>query len=83
MRDAPWLWVFAGEFGATAAEIGMTLSAFAAARLLLNVPCGMLADRHGRRPLMVAGPAITAIGMLGSAVSRWCSFTSHQLDPAC
>jgi DHA1 family multidrug resistance protein-like MFS transporter len=66
---APVLPVFAGEFGATAAQVGMTLSAFAAARLVLNVPCGMLADKYGRRPLILAGPVITAVGMLGSAMA--------------
>ena len=64
---APVLPLFADEFGATAAQVGMTLSAFAAARLVLNVPCGVIADRHGRKPLIVAGPLITAVGMLGSA----------------
>jgi hypothetical protein len=64
---APVLPLFADEFGATAAQVGMTLSAFAAARLVLNVPCGVIADRHGRKPLIVAGPLITAVGMMGSA----------------
>lgn len=67
---APVLPMFAGELGATAAQVGMTLSAFAAARLVLNVPCGVLADRRGRRPLVVAGPLVTAVGMLGSAAAQ-------------
>ena len=67
---APVLPLFAGELGATAAQVGMTLSAFAAARLVLNVPCGILADRRGRRPLVVVGPLVTAVGMLGSAASQ-------------
>jgi len=66
---APVLPIFASEFGATAAQVGMTLSAFAAARLVFNVPCGILADRYGRRPLIVVGPLITAVGMLGSAAA--------------
>ena len=64
---APVLPMFASEFGATAAQVGMTLSAFAAARLVFNVPCGLIADRHGRRPLIIAGPVVTAVGMFGSA----------------
>ena len=46
---------------------GTTLSAFAVARLALNVPAGAFADARGRRPLIVAGPVITGMGMLGSA----------------
>jgi len=64
---APVLPMFAEEFGASAAQVGATLSAFALARLVLNVPFGALADSRGRKPLMVAGPLITAAGMLGSA----------------
>ena len=68
---APVLPMFAEEFGASAAQVGATLSAFALARLVLNVPFGALADSRGRKPLMVAGPLITAAGMLGSAQCEW------------
>ena len=68
---APVLPMFAEEFGASAAQVGATLSAFALARLVLNVPFGALADSCGRKPLMVAGPLITAAGMLGSAQCEW------------
>lgn len=51
------------------AAVGTTVSAFAIARLLLNLPSGLLADRIGRRPLLVVGPAITGLGMIGSAVA--------------
>ena len=64
---APVLPMFAEEFGASTAQVGATLSAFALARLVLNVPFGSFADSRGRKPLMVAGPLITAAGMLGSA----------------
>ena len=57
---APVLPAFATEFGASAAQVGACLSAFALARLLLNVPSGALADVAGRRPLLVAGPLVTA-----------------------
>ena len=36
---------------------------------MLNIPLGIAADRWGRRPLLVAGPLVVAIGMLGSAVA--------------
>ena len=57
MCVAPVLPFFASEFGATATHLGMTLSAFAAAKLVFNLPCGILADHPliGRRPLIVVG----------------------------
>ena len=63
---SPVLPLFARSFGASAASVGLTLSAFAVARLLLNVPLGMASDRYGRRPLLIAGPLVTGIGMIGS-----------------
>lgn len=63
---APVLPLFAEELGVSAAVIGLTLSFFALARFILNVPLGIAADRFGRRPLLVAGPLVTAVGMVGS-----------------
>jgi len=42
--------------------VGTTVSVYALARLIMNVPAGIMGDRHGRKPLLVWGPAITAIG---------------------
>eukprot|EP00891_Asterochloris_glomerata_P001245 jgi/Astpho2/1245/fgenesh1_pg.00023_%23_12_t len=61
----PVLPVFAKGFGVGAAAVGTTISAYALARLMMNLPAGMLADSHGRKPLLVWGPAITALGMIG------------------
>lgn len=66
---APVLPLFAEEFGVGAAAIGLTLSFFALARLILNVPLGVLSDRYGRRMLLIAGPLVTAVGMVGSGMS--------------
>ena len=63
---APVLPLFAKSFGVGAAAVGLTLSSFALARLLLNVPMGMVADRRGRRLLLVSGPLVGAVGMIGS-----------------
>ena len=51
-------------FGVGSAAVGTTISAYALARLMMNLPAGMLADSHGRKPLLVWGPAITALGEL-------------------
>ncbi|MDP2328750.1 MAG: MFS transporter [Dehalococcoidia bacterium] len=66
---APVLPLFAEEFGVGAAAIGLTLSFFALARLILNVPLGVLSDRYGRRMLLITGPLVTGIGMVGSGMS--------------
>lgn len=65
----PVLPVFAREFGVSLAAVGMTVSAFGLARLLLNVPLGSFADRHGRRSLLIGGPLVLAVSMLGAGLS--------------
>lgn len=67
---APVLPLFARDFGVGAATIGLTLSFFALSRLILNVPLGILADRRGRRMLLVGGPLVTSVGMVGSGFSQ-------------
>lgn len=52
-----------------AAAVGSTISVYAIARLMMNLPAGMLADRYGRKPLLVWGPLITAFG-------AWCFLSS-------
>ena len=49
-------------FGVGAAAVGSTISVYAVARLMMNLPAGVLADRYGRKPLLVWGPAVTALG---------------------
>ncbi len=63
---SPVLPLFAKDLGVGAAAIGLTLSFFALARLILNVPLGILSDRYGRRALLISGPLVTAAGMYGS-----------------
>ena len=63
---SPILPLFAKNLGVGAAVIGLTLSFFALARLILNVPLGILSDCYGRRVLLVTGPLVTAVGMFGS-----------------
>lgn len=66
---SPVVPLFAKDFGVSAAAVGLTLTVFALARLILNVPAGMIADRFGRRYLLVGGPIITAVGMIGSGLA--------------
>lgn len=66
---SPVLPLYASEFGVGTTMIGLTITTFAAARLLMNVPAGYIADRFGRRVILIGGPAITSIGMIGSGLS--------------
>lgn len=65
------------SFGVGAAAVGTTLSAYALARLCMNIPSGILADSRGRKPLLVWGPAITALGTPPGPNLGTC-FTSHR-----
>ena len=66
---SPVIPLYAKDFGVSAAAVGLTLTVFALARLIVNVPAGIIADRYGRRILLVGGPIITSVGMIGSGLS--------------
>ena len=63
-------------FGVGTAAVGMTISTYALARLMMNLPAGILADRHGRKLLLVWGPAITALGELTNPTPRPLPFSA-------
>ena len=43
------------EVGLTAADYGIVVAAFGAAKLVANVPCAAIADSYGRRAAIVGG----------------------------
>src|SRR5829696_10130038 len=65
----PVLPEFARSFGVRTAIIGIAVSAFGIGRLVVNVPLGMVADRYGRRVVLIGGPLVTSAAMLGCAFS--------------
>ena len=66
---SPVLPLYARSFGVSAASVGLTISAFGFARLLLNIPVGVVSDRFGRRLVLVGGPVVVAVGSVLSALA--------------
>ena len=62
-------------------DLGMVSSATAFARLLTNAPAMSMAERIGRRPLLIAGPAMAAVGVAGLSLSS--SFEHLVLSNLC
>ena len=54
-----------GPLGSSEAGLGLAAAAFGAATLVLRPFAGRLADRRGRRPLLVAGALLCATAILG------------------
>jgi predicted MFS family arabinose efflux permease len=63
------LWV-TGPVGSDKSGAGLAFGAFAISALILRPFAGRLADTKGRRPLLVGGALISAIGMLGTAYAE-------------
>jgi predicted MFS family arabinose efflux permease len=60
------LWV-TGPVGSDKAGAGLAFGAFAVSALILRPVAGRLADTRGRRPLLVGGALISALGTLATA----------------
>ena len=65
----PVLPFFVQTFGGTEAAVGAAVAAYGLARLLFDLPMGHLTERAGRRPVLLIGEAITAIGSLGCGLA--------------
>ena len=64
---------FARSFGVSQAAAGLVISVYGLGRLLFDLPMGGLAERLGRRKIIIAGECITALGsfLCGVAPSFW------------
>jgi predicted MFS family arabinose efflux permease len=60
------LWV-TGPVGSDKSGAGLAFGAFAISALILRPVAGRLSDTHGRRPLLVGGALLSAVGLIGTA----------------
>jgi MFS transporter, DHA1 family, multidrug resistance protein len=58
----PVIPLYGRTFEVSSTMVGLLVTSFGVARLVFNLPAGRLADRIGRRKLLIAGPLISACG---------------------
>jgi DHA1 family multidrug resistance protein-like MFS transporter len=64
----PTLPILATEMGLGGAGVGALLATFSATRLACNLPLGRMCDTIGRKPLMLYGTVVLAVGSLGTGL---------------
>ena len=57
---SPILALYASTFNVSFAEVSLAISMYAVGRFVADIPVGILADRVGRKPLMIIGTIILA-----------------------
>lgn len=80
----PLLPFYAEHFGATATEVGLLVSAYAACQLVSGPLLGRASDHMGRRLLLLLSQAGTLLGflILANARALWMVFLSRVIDGA-
>ncbi len=56
--------------GITGLQIGLAMGIYGLTQALLQIPYGMLSDRYGRKPLIIAGMLVFMIGSIVCAVAQ-------------
>jgi multidrug resistance protein len=78
----PLIPFYADTFGASGFVIGVLISAFSIAQLVSAPLWGKLSDRHGRRPVLLFGLAISAVSyvVFAFADSLWLLFAARAVQ---
>src|SRR3989337_972324 len=66
---SPVLPLYAQSFGVGTAMVGLTITAVGGARLLVNLPAGVISERYGRRVLLFGGPAVTVVASVAGGLA--------------
>ncbi len=66
---SPVLPLYAQSFGVSLSLVGLLVAGFGIARLLANLPAGILASRLGRRQVLFLGSLVSTLGGLLSALA--------------
>ena len=66
----PLLPTYATQVGLSASGVGLIIAMPSAARLVLNLPLGFLVDAIGRKPPLVIGTLVEALGSIGTPLGR-------------
>ena len=61
--------LYAQELGISKSAFGVVIGVMGFTRLMLNVPLAFLADRIGRKPLLVGGAALSSAGMFWTGIA--------------
>ena len=65
----PLLPTYLRRHGSSAALVGIVMAAYFAASVLTQYPVGRLSDRIGRRPIILGGLVVFAVGSVGFALT--------------
>ncbi|HVM42760.1 MAG TPA: MFS transporter, partial [Gemmatimonadales bacterium] len=78
----PLLPYYATQFGANALLVGVLVSAFSVAQLAVAPLWGRASDRYGRRPMIIAGLALSAVAyvVFAFAGSVWLLLLSRVVQ---
>ena len=61
---SPVMPAYARSFGLSAGAVGLVIGSYGLARFFANVPAGLLAERRGRRLVMILGTAVTSLASI-------------------
>ncbi len=77
---SPILPLYARSFDVSYTLVSLAISMYAFGRFLADLPVGMIADRVGRKPLMVVGTLLLAVTAFMNAIARsfW-EFLAYRL----